>query len=255
MLHIDVITLFPEMVEGVAAYGVLSRALKARRLALQCHNPRDYTNNRHGTVDDRPYGGGPGMVMCYQPLFDAIAAARQDLRHARVVHLSPQGRPLDQTEVERLYAHRELILVCGRYEGIDERLLDAVVDEDLSIGDFVVSGGELPALLLIEALVRCIPGALGNPASLVEDSYQSRVGFDWPHYTRPRTIDGRAAPSILCSGNHQAIRQWRLEQALRRTQSRRPDLIDNARLSVEEQTLLAQMWDDWGSPSKTSDTE
>ena len=249
MLRIDVITLFPGMISGAIAYGIVSRALQAKLLTLQCHNPRDYTNSRHGAVDDRPYGGGPGMVMCYQPLFDAIAAAKQDLQQARVVHLSPQGRLLDQAEIERLYAHQDLILVCGRYEGIDERLLNAAVDEELSIGDFVVSGGELPALLLIDSLVRRIPGALGNPSSAAEDSYQLQGGFDWPHYTRPQKIGDQQVPAVLCSGAHGAIQQWRLTQAMRRTQSRRPDLINKARLSAAKKASLEKLWEDWGTQS------
>ena len=248
MRRIDVITLFPDWVDSVSAYGVIGRALHQGLVDLECYNPREYTHDRHGAVDARPYGGGPGMVMCYQPLYAAIEVAKQRSQEARVVHLSPQGCLLNQREIERLYAHQNLIVVCGRYEGIDERLLEAVVDEDVSIGDFVVSGGELPAMLLIDALVRLIPGALGHPDSTAEDSFQ-QTWFDHPHYTRPQNIEGHRVPEVLLSGNHEAIRRWRMEQALRRTQSRRPDLIRNARLNQEELELLERAWADWAAPA------
>ena len=237
MLKIGVVTLFPEMFTAVTEYGVTGRAVDSGLLELTCWNPRDYTHDRHQTVDDKAYGGGPGMVMLVQPLRDAIRAAKAALPEAKVIYCSPQGRRLDQAGVEQLSADMQLILVAGRYEGIDERVIDAEIDEEWSIGDYVLSGGELPAMVMIDALARRQPGVVGDAGSVEADSFATGL-LDYPHYTRPEAIDGRAVPEILLSGDHERIRRWRLKQALGRTWQRRPELIDRERLNPEEQALL-----------------
>lgn len=238
MLRIDVLTLFPELVEAVVHSGVVRRAAERGLLQLACWNPRDYTHDRHRTVDDRPYGGGPGMVMLYQPLADALAAARAaDPAPARVVYLSPQGRRLDQSGLGHLGARGRLILVAGRYEGIDERFIEAHVDEEWSIGDYVLSGGELPAMVLIDALTRQLPGVLGAEDSAAQDSFMNGL-LDCPHYTRPELIADRAVPEVLLQGNHAAIERWRLQQALGRTWQRRPELLEQLDLTDEQRGLL-----------------
>ena len=237
MLRIGLVTLFPEMFSAVTDYGVTGRAVESGLLKLDCWNPRDYTQDRHKTVDDKPYGGGPGMVMLVQPLRDAIRAAKATLPEAKVIYCSPQGRRLDQAGVEQLSADAELILVAGRYEGIDERVIEAEIDEEWSIGDYVLSGGELPAMVIIDALARRQPGVVGDAGSVEADSYATGL-LDYPHYTRPEVIDDRAVPEILLSGDHERIRRWRLKQALGRTWQRRPDLIERERLNTEEQALL-----------------
>ncbi|WP_399361011.1 tRNA (guanosine(37)-N1)-methyltransferase TrmD [Thiohalobacter thiocyanaticus] len=240
MLRIDVLTLFPELVEAVVHSGVVRRAAERGLLQLACWNPRDYTHDRHRTVDDRPYGGGPGMVMLYQPLADALAAARAaDPEPARVVYLSPQGRRLDQSGVGHLSSQGRLILVAGRYEGIDERFIEAHVDEEWSIGDYVLSGGELPAMVLIDALTRQLPGVLGDEDSAAQDSFMNGL-LDCPHYTRPELIADRAVPELLLQGNHAAIERWRLMQALGRTWQRRPDLLEQRDLTDEQRRLLEE---------------
>ncbi len=237
MLRFGIISLFPEMFRALTDYGITGRAVAADLLSLHCWNPRDFTQDRHHTVDDKPYGGGPGMVMMLEPLRDAIHAARQTLPEAKAIYLSPQGRRLDQSGVETLAQHRQLILVAGRYEGIDERLLETEIDEEWSIGDYVLSGGELPAMVMIDALARCQPGVVGDADSVTADSFASGL-LDYPHYTRPEMIDGRSVPEVLLSGDHERIRRWRLKQALVRTWQRRPDLIQRERLNEEEQALL-----------------
>lgn len=237
MLQFGVITLFPEMFRAVTDHGITGRAVATGLLQVQCWNPRDYTHDRHRNVDDSPYGGGPGMVMSVQPLSDAINAARAALPQARVIYLSPQGRRLDQRGAEVLAACEQWILIAGRYEGIDERLIASQVDEEWSIGDYVLSGGELPAMVLIDVLARCQPGVVGDAGSVAADSFATGL-LDHPHYTRPDVLAGQAVPEVLLSGDHERIRRWRLQQALGRTWQRRPDLIDRERLSVEEQTLL-----------------
>lgn len=237
MLQIGVVTLFPEMFTAVTDYGVTGRAVESGLLKLDCWNPRDYTQDRHQTVDDKPYGGGPGMVMLVQPLRDAIRAARAALPEAKAIYCSPQGRRLDQAGVEELSASAQLILVAGRYEGIDERVIDAEIDAEWSIGDYVLSGGELPAMVMIDALARQQPGVVGDAGSVEADSFATGL-LDYPHYTRPEVIDDRAVPEVLLSGDHERIRRWRLKQALGRTWRRRPDLIERERLNTEEQALL-----------------
>lgn len=238
----DVVTIFPEMFAAVRDFGISRRAAERGLWSLYCWNPRDYTGDPHRTVDDRPYGGGPGMVMLAEPLSKAIGDAKTAQASAagtpgRVVYLSPQGRPLDHAGVMRLAGEPALILLCGRYEGIDQRLIDAQVDEEVSIGDFVVSGGELPAMLLIDAIVRHLPGALNDADSAVEDSFVAGL-LDCPHYTRPEEYAGQRVPAVLTSGNHAEIRRWRLTQALGRTWSKRPDLLAVRQLSKEENLLL-----------------
>jgi len=244
-MWLGIITLFPDMFKAITEQGITGRAVKNNLISLQCWNPRDFTHDKHRTVDDRPYGGGPGMLMMVQPLTDAIAAAQaaaiaQTGDKAKVIYLSPQGRRLDQTGVEELATNKNLILICGRYEGIDERIITSLVDEEWSIGDYVLSGGELPAMTLIDAVSRFVPGVLGKQASAEQDSFADGL-LDCPHYTRPETLNGETVPSVLLSGNHEKIRRWRLEQSLERTYKRRPDLIDNLALTDEQAKMLAHV--------------
>ena len=240
----DVITLFPEMFAALTGSGITRRAIDRGLYAMGLHNPRDFTSDPHRTVDDRPYGGGPGMVMLVEPLAQAIAAARtaqeQALgRSGRVIYLSPQGRRLDQAVVMELAAEPGLVLLCGRYEGVDQRLIEREVDEELSLGDFVLSGGELPAMVLLDAIVRQLPGALNTADSAQEDSFADGL-LDCPHYTRPEMYENDRVPDVLLSGNHAAIRRWRLKQALGRTWQRRPDLLGSRQLSKTELKLLEE---------------
>ena len=243
-MRIDVVTLFPDMVGHAAGFGVTGRALARGLWQLGLWNPRDFTTDSHRTVDDRPYGGGPGMVMMAEPLSKALAAARaaqaaQGVARPRTLCLSPAGTALTHAAVMALAegAERGLVLVAGRYEGIDQRLLDREIDAEVSIGDFVVSGGELPALLLIDSIVRQLPGALNDAESARQDSFAEGL-LDCPHYTRPETYDGEPVPAVLLSGNHAAIRRQRLMQSLGRTWRRRPDLLRDRALTMEEQALL-----------------
>lgn len=236
-MRIDVVTLFPEMIRACSDCGIQGRAIAQGLLELETWNPRDFTVDRHRNVDDRPYGGGPGMVMQVQPLRDAIRAARDAGPAAPVICLSPQGARLDQQRTRELAREARLILVAGRYEGIDERLIALEVDEELSVGDYVLSGGELPALLVMDAVTRLLPGALGDADSAQEDSFMDGL-LDHPHYTRPERIEGREVPAVLLSGDHAAIRRWRRKQALGRTWLRRPDLLARLRLDGEQQRLL-----------------
>ena len=235
-MRFDVISLFPSMFDALRQ-GVIGRALDRGLAELVLWNPREYAHDVHRTVDDRPYGGGPGMVMLAEPLSQAIADARRAAPDSPVLYLSPQGRRMDQAAVSRLAAEPGLILLAGRYEGVDERLIEACVDQEWSIGDYVLSGGELPAMVLIDALVRLLPGALGHADSAEQDSYVDGL-LDCPHYTRPEVFAGRAVPEVLKSGNHELIRRWRLQQALGRTWLRRPDLLQGRELSGEERFLL-----------------
>lgn len=237
-MRIDVITLFPEMIEGLRLGGITARALERGLVDLVCWNPRDYTTDRHRTVDDRPYGGGPGMVMKVEPLRQAIATARAAApAGAPVIYLTPQGRRLDQAGVQELAALPGVILLAGRYEGIDERIVENDVDEELSIGDFVLSGGELAAMVAIDAISRLQPGALGDADSALQDSYMDGL-LDYPHYTRPEEIAGQRVPEVLLSGDHAAIACWRRMQALGRTKLRRPDLLERLQLTDEQRALL-----------------
>lgn len=230
-MRIAVVTLFPEMFSALTDYGISRRAVNNQLLTMSTWNPRHYTDDRHQTVDDRPYGGGPGMVMKIEPLKAAIDAAKawlaENSKPSKVIYLSPQGQVLDQSKVRCLAdtaKEQNLLLIAGRYEGIDERLLQMEVDEEWSIGDYVLSGGELPAMVLLDAIIRLLPGALGHEDSAVEDSFSDGL-LDCPHYTRPEVYEGKSVPSVLLSGNHAAIKQWRLEQSLERTRQRRPDIL------------------------------
>jgi len=232
-MQFDVVTLFPEMFAAVRESGISRRAFEQRKCALYLWNPRDFTSDRHRTVDDRPYGGGPGMVMLARPLEAAIGAARErqvqaGLPAPRVIYLSPQGQPLTHRRVMQLSAEAGLVLLCGRYEAIDQRLLERCVDEEISLGDFVLSGGELPAMALMDAVIRQLPGALHDEASAQEDSFVNGL-LDCPHYTRPEEYEGMAVPAVLLGGHHAEIVKWRRQQALAATAAKRPDLILAAR--------------------------
>jgi len=239
-MRIDVITLFPESLEGLAGLGVTGRAIREGRVVLKTWNPRDFATDRHRTVDDRPYGGGPGMVMAVEPLGSTIAAVKNEHTNGTLVSLlSPQGRKLDQAGVNELAGRQGLILVCGRYEGIDERLIESEIDEQWSIGDYVISGGELAAAVVIDAVTRLIPGVLGHEQSAVEDSFVDGL-LDHPHYTRPEVAGGKAVPEVLLSGDHEAIRRWRRKQALGRTWQLRPDLLEGRQMDREAELLLQE---------------
>lgn len=237
-LEIDVVTLFPEMFSAITDYGITSRAVEQGALTVRTWNPRDYTTDVHKTVDDRPYGGGPGMVMLYQPIADAIADAKtvkQDA--AKVIYLSPQGETLNQSAVKDLAQEQRLILLAGRYEGIDERIIESLVDEEWSIGDYVLSGGELAAMVMVDAMTRTLPGVLGHELSAEQDSFSDGL-LDCPHYTRPEVIEDMTVPDVLLSGNHGAIAEWRAQQALLRTAARRKDLLANKDISPEQECLI-----------------
>lgn len=240
-MRFDVISLFPEMVRQAASYGVTGRAIENGLVDLAVWNPRDYTLDKHRTVDDRPYGGGPGMLMKYQPLCDAVAAAKgqMDNNSVKVVCLTPQGKPLTQALLQQAKNYQQLVLVAGRYEGIDERFIVAACDEEWSLGDFVISGGELAALVVIDAVTRLLPGVLGDAESAVQDSYTEGL-LDCPHYTRPERVDDLVVPQVLLNGNHADIARWRLKQALGRTWQRRPDLLKDKVLTPEQMALLQE---------------
>lgn len=237
LVKFGVITLFPEMFAAITDSGITARAFNSGLASITTWNPRAFTHDRHQTVDGRPYGGGPGMVMMAPPLRAAIQAAKACLPEAKVIYLSPQGKRLDQAAVAQLTQRSELILLCGRYEGIDERLLATEVDEEWSVGDYVLSGGELPAMVLIDAMVRQLPGALGHEQSAQQDSFSDGL-LDCPHYTRPEEFEGMSVPAVLLSGHHEEIRRWRLQQSLHRTRLRRPDLLAARQMSSEENRLL-----------------
>ena len=242
-MRFDVITLFPPMFDAVAKYGITGRALEQALYKLELWNPRDFTTNNYRTVDDRPYGGGPGMVMLADPLEKAILAAKQRQREAgieksKVIYLSPQGKTLTHQKVASLAKEQGLILLAGRYEGVDERLIERQVDEEISIGDYVLSGGELAAMVLMDGVVRLLPGALGDADSAAQDSFVEGL-LDYPHYTRPEVYEGTEVPPVLMSGHHAEIQRWRLKQALGRTWLRRPDLLASRPMTKVESGLLA----------------
>ncbi|MFD1261113.1 tRNA (guanosine(37)-N1)-methyltransferase TrmD [Entomomonas asaccharolytica] len=242
-MQFELITLFPEMFEAITGHGITGRAVKQGLMTLNCHNPRSYTHDRHHTVDDRPFGGGPGMVMKIAPLEAALLEAKKHVPPTtKVIYLSPQGNKLTQVAVQQLAKEQALILIAGRYEGIDERFIESFVDEEWSIGDYVLSGGELPAMVMIDAITRQLPGALGCNESAEQDSFMNGL-LDYPHYTRPEVYNEQRVPAVLLSGNHEHIRRWRLQQALGRTWQRRADLLDSRSLSGEEQQLLAEYLD------------
>ena len=239
-MHIAVVSLFPEMFAALSDYGISSRAMEQGLAQLSLCNPRDHASDRHATVDDRPYGGGPGMVMKIEPLEQAIAEARGKVgQESKVLYLSPQGRRFDHATAVQLAQEESLILIAGRYEGVDERLIRSQVDEELSIGDYVLSGGELAAMVVIDAVVRQLPGVLGHAQSAEQDSFADGL-LDCPHYTRPEDYAGAKVPEVLLSGNHEQIRRWRLKQALGRTAQRRPDLLEQRVMTPEEEELLAE---------------
>jgi len=258
-----VISLFPEMFDAITEYGVTGRAIRNGLIEFHTWNPRDFTHDKHRTVDDRPYGGGPGMLMMVQPLRDAIKAAKaaaniatdsatgdnssSDKEQVKVIYLSPQGRKLDQAGVRELAHHNKLLFIAGRYEGIDERLIESEIDEEWSVGDYVLSGGELPAMNMIDAVARFVPGVLGHNQSAEQDSFSDGL-LDCPHYTRPEVLDtsteAKSVPKVLLSGNHEHIKQWRMFKSLERTWTRRPELLTNLALTAEQKKMLASIKDD-----------
>lgn len=245
-MHIAVVSIFPEMVRQVAEYGVVGRAEERGLLSLTCENPRDHTSDVHRTVDDRPYGGGPGMVLKYEPAAKAIRAVKDDMpAGCPVVCLSPQGKVFDQDTARRYAGLQGLILLAGRYEGIDERLLENEVDEELSLGDFVLSGGEIAAMAVIDAVARLLPGVLGDEDSAAQDSFMDGL-LDYPHYTRPEKVAGQRVPAVLLSGDHARIARWRYKQALGRSYVRRPDLVSKLDLDREQQKLLDEFLKEQG---------
>jgi tRNA (guanine37-N1)-methyltransferase len=252
-MNITLVSLFPELIHQAASFGVLGRAIKQQQLTLTCFNPRDYAEDKHRTVDDRPYGGGPGMLMKVEPLYKAIMAAKESSSsNAKVVYMSPQGQRLNQQVlVSEAATANDLILIAGRYEGIDERIIEALVDEEWSIGDYVISGGEFAALVVVDAVTRLIPGVLGDDDSALQDSFMQGL-LDHPHYTRPEKVNEQSVPDVLLSGDHKAIRRWRLKQALGRTWSRRPDMIDAIKEDAsnwdeEKENLLAEYITEFGT--------
>jgi len=236
-MRAGIVTLFPDMFAAVSEYGVTGRAVREGLVDLSFWSPRDYTQDKHRTVDDRPYGGGPGMLMKTEPLELAVGAAKQALPGAKVIYLTPQGKVLDQAAINRLAQEQAVIMLCGRYEGIDERVIETQVDEEWSLGDYVVSGGELAAMACLDAITRLQPGALGHEESADQDSFMQGL-LDCPHYTRPEHYAGKSVPPVLLSGDHEAIRKWRLQQSLGRTWQRRPELLERMTLTDEEKALL-----------------
>ena len=239
-MRIAVVTLFPQLIHDALKVGVVGRARERGVFGVECFDPREHTSDVHRTVDDRPYGGGPGMVMKIEPLRDAVRRATAALPQGSPrVYLGAAGRRFDQALAREMSAQAGLLLVAGRYEGVDERFVDSEIDEQWSIGDYVLSGGELPALVVIDAIARLLPGTLGCAESALQESFSDDL-LDWPHYTRPPMVEGREVPSVLASGDHQAIHRWRLQQALGRTWMRRPDLLERRGMSEEERELLEE---------------
>ncbi|MCO7225520.1 tRNA (guanosine(37)-N1)-methyltransferase TrmD [Pleionea sp. CnH1-48] len=237
-MHFALVTLFPEMFQAITEYGVTGRAIRRGLVDVSFVNPRDFTQDKHRTVDDRPYGGGPGMLMLAEPLSKAIQAAKSQVGNdAHVVYLSPQGRPASQQVIEELKQRQNLVFVAGRYEGVDERVIQREVDEEVSLADFVLSGGEIAAMALMDGIIRLEPDVLGHKDSAVEDSFAEGL-LDHPHYTRPEVFEGESVPEVLMSGNHELIRRWRLKQSLGRTWLRRPDMLSQLELTEEQQRLL-----------------
>ena len=254
-MRFEIVTLFPEMFAAVTEYGISSRALKQGLVSLSCWNPRDFTTDRHRTVDDKPYGGGPGMLMKTEPLVATIEAAKEKLvkeqplnesagEQVKTIYLSPQGKPLSQAAIEQMAQGPDLVLVCGRYQGIDARVIDSVIDEEWSLGDFVLSGGELAAMALVDALIRLQPGALGDEDSALQDSFSGGL-LHWPEYTRPSEFEGATVPEVLLSGDHKAIARWRMQQSLGATWQKRPDLLAETELNDEQRELLQQFIDEY----------
>jgi tRNA (guanine37-N1)-methyltransferase len=245
-VRIDILTLFPEMFQGPLSTGIFQRAIDRKLVSISIHNIRDYTHDRHATVDDYPYGGGAGMVLKPGPVFEAVESIKSDISGVSdidllpVVLLTPQGRLFSQRIANELSKYEHLMLICGHYEGVDERVCEHLITDEISIGDYVLSGGELAAMVVVDAVVRLIPGVLGSPASLLEDSYVSGM-LEYPQYTRPSVYRGWSVPEVLLSGNHAQIAKWRREQAILRTLKRRPELLDKANLRSEEKRLVEQL--------------
>lgn len=242
-MQFNVVTLFPEMVEQVSLKGVIGRAADADIFSLKCWNPRDYAQNKHRSVDDRPYGGGPGMVMTIQPLQNTLRAIQQQGALNNVIYLSPQGKAINHKLILKASQLKSVTLICGRYEGIDQRFLNEYIDEEWSLGDYVLSGGELAAMVCVDAIVRHLPGALGSELSAQQDSFSNGL-LDYPHYTRPEQYQGQQVPKVLLKGNHKDIKIWRLKQALGQTWLKRPDLLKQQVLSEEQQKLLQDFIDE-----------
>ena len=239
-MRFDIITIFPEIFRGVFEFGIIRRAVEAGLIEINLHDLRDYTFDRHRQVDDRPFGGGAGMVMKPEPLFRALEAITHHATDATVVMLSPQGRLLTQRLAEELAARERVVLICGRYEGVDERVIEQLADDEISIGDYVLSGGEIPAMVVLDAVTRLIPGALGSNESAERDSFADGL-LDYPHYTRPVEYRGLKVPDVLTSGHHGEIEKWRRRKAMEKTFSRRPDLLERRALSEEERRLIAEI--------------
>jgi len=237
-MQFGVVTLFPDALLEIVKAGVIGRAISDGKVVVKTESPRDHAHDKHRTVDDRPFGGGPGMVMTPQPTVDAINALRHTLPKADVVYLTPQGPVFDQAKAVEFSQSESLILLCGRYEGVDERIIESAVDEEISLGDFVLSGGEVAAAAIIDAVSRLVPGVLGHPESAEQDSFAADGWLDCPHYTRPENFNGKAVPPVLMSGDHKAIALWRRQQALTRTRLRRPELIEESTLTDADKKLL-----------------
>lgn len=238
-MQIGLVTLFPEMFAAIAEHGISGRAIRSKLVSLDFWNPRDFSLDKHRTVDDKPFGGGPGMLMKTEPLVASIQAAKSSLSNAKVTYLSPQGTTLTQNRVVELAAEDSLILVCGRYQGIDARILETEIDEEISLGDFVISGGEIAAMALIDAMIRFQPRALGDKDSAQQDSFAGGL-LHSPEYTRPQNFKGQEVPTELLNGNHEVIRKWRVKQSLGATWLKRPDLLEDASLSLEQEKLLQE---------------
>ena len=239
-MHIDILTLFPQMFQGMFSLGIFKRAIDQKLVSVGVHNIRDYTHDKHHTVDDYPYGGGAGMVLKPEPIFEAVESIKGESTTVPIILLTPQGRLFSQQVAQELSQYSHLILICGHYEGVDERVREHLATDEISIGDYVLSGGELAAMVVIDAVFRLVPGVLGSEASPLDDSHVAGL-LEYPQYTRPATYRGWSAPEVLLSGNHAQIADWRREQAILRTLERRPELLDNAELSSEEKGLVQKL--------------
>jgi len=228
------------MFKAITEQGITKRAIASKRLTVKVANPRDYTTDKHRTVDDKPYGGGPGMVMMVEPILAALKAIKEKKETTKVIYVTPQGKPFNHKAAQKLAKEKGLIIICGRYEGIDERIIDQAVDEEYSIGDYVLTGGELPAMVMIDAITRWLPGALGDPESAKQDTFEEGI-LDYPHYTRPREINGQKVPEVLCEGNHKAIKEWRMKQAIIATLKKRPDLLEKKELTEEQKKIIQEV--------------
>ncbi|WP_422667310.1 tRNA (guanosine(37)-N1)-methyltransferase TrmD [Buchnera aphidicola] len=248
-MYFHIVTIFPEMFRAITNYGVIGRAFKKKRIIINFFNPRDFTNKKYKSIDDRPYGGGPGMLMSFEPLYAAIQKAKSLEKNTKVIYLSPQGIKFKQKEIKYLLNNKKIIFICGRYKGIDQRIINHQVDEEWSIGDYILTGGELAAMNIIDATSRLIPGVIEKTESIEEDSFSNRF-FDYPNYTRPQTIKNMTVPSILLSGHHKNIRIWRLKEAIGKTWMKRPDILKNISLTKEEENLLNEFKNNFYNQNK-----